>query len=114
MKTELGLVIHAPAVSDDDIARLCEWLAGKGWVRASEIVPNCIGLDDRMLRAIASASGGRILSGQKGYRIFDDTTPIGEAEHAADWIRSQARKMDKRASEIERLIHNRRQRERAA
>ena len=105
MTTELGLRIPSPEVTAAEVAALCDYLDGRGWVRASEMT--CDGIDDRKLRAIASASRGRILSGQRGYRLFDDATPIGEAEHCAAWLRSQGLAMLRRACEVERRVHDR-------
>lgn len=104
MKTELGLSIAAPTVSQADVDRVREMLAGIGWQRGANLC-GALGIDDRTLRAIAEASDGAIISGQQGYRHFDRSTPIGEADRAASWLESQARKMILRASSIRRRIH---------
>ncbi len=105
MKTELGITIESPAVSESDVHLLAGFLNGKGWVRAKEI-ETALGIDDRVIRAVAEFSRGAVISGQKGYRYFDRSTPIGEADHAASWMESQARKMLKRAGDIRRRIHS--------
>lgn len=104
MKTELGLTIAAPSVTKQDVERVCEMLAGIGWQRGANLC-GALDLDDRTLRAIAEASEGAIISGQQGYRLFDRSTPIGDADRAASWLESQARKMILRASSIRRRIH---------
>lgn len=57
-----------------DIDLLCEWIAGRGWVRASAIefyFPVWKSPDHRYVRAMASQSACRILSfpGSPGYRL---------------------------------------------
>lgn len=104
MKTELGLIIKGPLVDDLDVQRVTLYLSGREWVRAADLERE-LNLSDRELRAIAEMSNGDIISGQRGYRLFDRSTPIGEADHAASWLESQARKMILRASAIRRRIH---------
>jgi len=41
----------APAVGDSDVDRLCDWLAGNGWLKASQLCAQ-LDIDDRTLRAI--------------------------------------------------------------
>jgi len=104
MRTELGLMITAPDVSPEEVDAICAFLHGKGWLRAAEIA-DATEIDDRRMRAIAEASDGRILSGQKGYRFYDETTPADEADRAAAWLESQAKKMLKRGAAIRRRYH---------
>jgi hypothetical protein len=61
---------------------------------------------DRELRALAHDSKGRIVTGQKGYALIEAVT-VREAQHAADWLKHQAREMLTRAAEIERALHQR-------
>lgn len=105
MTTELGLRLPAPAVTTADVDRLCAALAGHGWMTAATL-RTLHGYNDRELRAIAEASAGRVLSGQSGYRLFDATTPLGEADRAAAWLESQAKKMLGRAAAIRRRVHS--------
>ena len=105
MKAELGIKLPAPTVSDRDVERLCEWLQGNGWVRGSVLAAQ-LGINDRLLRAMAEASDGKILSGQAGYRLFDRSTPLEEADRAASWLESQGHKMLKRGAAIRRRFHN--------
>lgn len=101
---ELDFSRKAPAVSADEIDGVCAFLGGKGWMRAREILVE-IGIDDRRMRVIAEKSDGRIISGQKGYRLFDPSTPIGEADQAAGWLISQGKKMIRRGVAIRRRMH---------
>jgi hypothetical protein len=58
----------------------------------------------RIIRAMAEASGGAIISGQLGYKATGHATP-GEIHHATARYRSQAAKMFARADAIERKAH---------
>lgn len=104
MITELGLKIPGPEVAPEEVEKLVEFLRGRGWLRAAEIEA-ALGTNDRKLRAIAEHSEGRILSGQRGYRLFDRTTPLAEADLAAAWLESQGRKMLLRGAAIRRVYH---------
>lgn len=64
-----------------------------------------IEIDDRRIRVLAEQSDGRIISGQKGYRVLDRSTSIEEATHSAQWLISQGRKMEKRGLAILRRVH---------
>jgi hypothetical protein len=58
----------------------------------------------RVLRELANASQGKIISGQKGYKHIRHATPE-EITHAANWLRHQAKEMDARATEILKQYH---------
>ena len=105
MTTELGIRIPAPAVSAGDVDRLCDWLTGAGWVRAAMLC-DLLKVDDRTLRAIASASKGRILSGQRGYRLFDRTVTLAEVSESAGRLHSQGMDMLRRAQDQWRVYHS--------
>ena len=100
----------APRVSDDDVYELLRWLDGKGWQRSRAVLwslgRNRPSLSDRTLRAIAAASHGRIISGQKGYARTDQAS-VEDVNHAAAWLLAQAKKMERRAREIQRAMHKR-------
>ena len=85
-----------------DVDGLCRLLHGKGWTTARTL--RLSGYHDRELRALASASQGRIVSGQQGYCLIGEAT-VEEARHAAAWLRHQATAMMQRAMEIERAMH---------
>ena len=105
MKTELGITIQSPAVTDSDVERLCDWLAGNGWLKASQLCAQ-LEIDDRTLRAIASASKGRILSGQRGYRLFDASVTRAEVEESTGRLYSQGMDMLRRAQDQWKRYHN--------
>lgn len=73
------------------------------WVKGSTISTR-LHTSDRVLRSCASQSNGRVLSGQKGYRLTQDAT-LDEITHAENWLRSQARQMLLRSLEIRRFRH---------
>ena len=86
------------------VAALVARLDGAGWQTAKQLKAD--GYGDRTLRAIASASAGRIISGQRGYCLIESAT-VEDARHAAAWLRHQAAEMNARAADIERAMHRR-------
>jgi len=87
------------------IVPLKEWLTGKDWQTARQIGhAEDAGWSDRECRLAAEASGGEIITGQKGYKLLSEATP-DEVSHAAAWLRSQGEKMIGRSVEIQRLYH---------
>ena len=78
-------------------------LADRGWLTGREI-RSARGWDERTIRALAAASDGQILSGQKGYKLTRQATPE-EMMHATNWLESQACEMSARARAIRRRWH---------
>ncbi len=74
--------------------------SAKDWITAKRLSGFA---DDRTLRALANASGGRIITGQRGYKAACYATPE-EITHAANWLEHQAQEMLRRAHHI-RGIH---------
>lgn len=103
---ELALKMPAPEVSPEEVETVCEFLKGKGWIKAAAI-GEALHIDDRKLRAITEHSDGRILSGPgcPGYKLFDGRTEIGEADLAACRLESQAKHMLNRARAYRTRIH---------
>ena len=87
------------------VAALCDLLRGSGWQTAKALRRH--GYNDRTLRAIASASGGQIISGQKGYALTCEAS-VEDVNHAANWLEHQARAMLNRSLEIRRAMHTQR------
>ncbi len=56
------------------------------------------------MRALASESRGRILSGQQGYKLTVECTP-DEVAHATAWLKSQADLMRQRSIDISNIFH---------
>lgn len=92
----------------EEVAVLRYNLRGLGWLLGSEISFKllAVGLlwSDRKIRAVAAASEGQIISGQRGYRLTSEAT-IAEVQHSAAWLRHQALEMTRRAVEIDRVYH---------
>lgn len=101
---DLSLKITKPDVSAADVDLLCRRLKDTGWVYARQLRDR-YDYNERTLRAIANASEGRILSGQKGYRLLDGDTTIEEVEHASSWLISQGKEMIRRGNAINRRYH---------
>lgn len=57
--------------------------------------------NERVLRQIASDSGGSVISGQRGYRLTQHATNA-EIDHAESWLKHQGMAMIKRAFSIRR------------
>ena len=89
----------------EKVAVFVDCLRGRGWLTARAIEAES-GLGDRLLRALAEASDGEIISGQLGYRLTCEAT-LAELDAAEGWLRSQAKKMTARAVQI-RVARNRR------
>lgn len=104
---DLFSVTKAQRVTEADVAWLLRVLHRRGWMRARDIVSqHFVGGSDRELRAIAAASHGQIVSGQKGYCRTDQAS-VEDVNHAAAWLLTQAAAMTKRAREIQRAMHKR-------
>ena len=89
-------------VSEADVAELEAWLLKAGnWTKAKDFPAPW---NERSLRALANASKGRIISGQRGSLVTRLAT-IKEVQHAAAWLRHQAAQMQYRALEIDRVYH---------
>jgi hypothetical protein len=102
--------LFPPAPPDKDVSFLVGLLETRSrWLTAAEvsrIVHDHTGADwpDRLIRQLAQASDGQIISGQRGYKHIDHAT-LEEATHAAAWLESQARQMADRACAIRRRLH---------
>ncbi len=101
---ELNFSQRPPKPSVDEVEAVCAFLAGKGWIKASQIETE-IEINDRRMRVIAEKSDGRILSSHEGYRLFEPTTSMAEAERAANRLISQGKKMIMRGVAIRRRFH---------
>ncbi len=69
------------------------------WVTARRLA---VFVNDRTLRALANASGGRIITGQRGYKAARHATPE-EIAHSANWLEHQGKEMVQRARGIRRM-----------
>lgn len=96
-----------PAVSEIDLSWMISALQGRGWLTAADLGARSEG-EKRVLRAIASASKARIISGQQGYRLGLEAT-LPEIDRARANLLSQKIELERRIAEIDRLIHRRRE-----
>lgn len=101
---ELSLKITKPDVTQDMVDLLCSTLKDRDWIFARQLKAE-LPYDDRQLRAIAEHSDGQIISGQKGYRLFDSSSTCEDALTSANWLRSQGQKMINRSNSILRRYH---------
>jgi D-alanyl-D-alanine dipeptidase len=80
-------------------------LKGRGWrLRAS--IARDLGVSIRTVRALASASEGRVLSGQKGLCLVEEAT-VEDTAHAANALEAQGRALIQHAEQIRRVSHRR-------
>lgn len=74
-----------------------------GWVSARVLCED-LGVDDRAIRQAASSSGGRVLSGQRGY-IETARASLAELQRCTSALLSQSARLRHRVLEIERVRH---------
>lgn len=87
-----------PVVELRDIAEMERLLARSGdWMRAKDFPA---GWNERSLRAVASESEGRIISGERGYKLTRLATP-DEKQRSVSRLRHQAQMMNERAISID-------------
>ena len=92
-----------PKIHQFHVDKLILALYRRGW-RTTEDLGFHTETDKRILRAIAAASRGHIISGQAGYRLNFEAT-ADEVRVATGWLRNQRDEMDRRVIEIERVYH---------
>ena len=100
------LPFYAAAPSDPDVTWLQEHLRAHGeWMKAEQLVAVTGGrLDDREIRALASASDGAVISSCRGYRHISTAT-AEEIARASDRLISQGQEMIQRGVCIRRRAH---------
>lgn len=109
MNTQLELIPPAgPAVSSNEIDHVVNLLRGQNWMTAEDIL-NHLELPvaetlKRRIRKIASDSGGRIGSGQRGYKLVAEMT-AEEFSHCDRWMAHQESEMQRRRLEMTRVFH---------
>lgn len=94
-----------PEVSQGEIDEMILRLFhAKKWMTAADLGAHT-DQERRRLRAIASVSGGHIISGQKGYTLNFLAT-AEETEASAGWLERQGDDMQRRAAEQRRVRHH--------
>ena len=84
---------------------MVSFLDDRGWVPASSF-KEFYGWSDRECRAYAAAAQGRIISGNKGYKLTMQCTP-DEFNEANGRLLSQSDRMRERAIQQARVFHKR-------
>ena len=92
--------VERPGVDERDLYTLIYLLDDCDWTLASDIP----GFSDRKLRTLANASSGKIISGNRGYKLTRNAT-IQEIDECTSRLRSQADRMNQRVIEINRVYH---------
>lgn len=93
---------EGPVVEKFHVDTMIAALRGNGW-RTAKALGARKEADKRVLRAIAEASEGQIISGQKGYKLTIEAT-LEEISGTA-WLKSQGKKMIQRWIQIQRVAH---------
>jgi hypothetical protein len=106
MEAQLDLTFSKPAKDDPAVGELVEFLRGKGWMTAKAISTS-LGWDDRVVRALASASD-EIISypGSPGYKLLCEIT-LEEYNRYRDARKSQARDMIAKVVRTDRIFYRR-------
>jgi hypothetical protein len=100
-----GDVTRRPTGGARLVPQFLESLHGRGWVSAAALASE-LHVDLRKLRDAAHESGGRIISGQRGYSLTW-TSSVEDVYAFTKRMYSQAREMRTRAMEVERIRHGR-------
>lgn len=101
---DLFAIQKAPRISRRQVQLLLECLDGQGWRTARGLRLSVLTWNDRTLRAMAAASAGRIISGQRGYARTDQAS-VEDVNHAANWLAHQGELMIRRAQDIRQAMH---------
>jgi hypothetical protein len=108
---QLDLIPPAPPIpeiapDDANIEFLVRLLTGRDWQTSAEILEEMqqpVGESrKRWLRALATASRGRVGSGQRGYKLVMEMTRE-EFEHNRNWMLRQCEEMKRRVVEMDRV-----------
>lgn len=92
-------------VCEDSINELLGLLRGRGWVTRRELCALRPEWSERFVRALAAASGERVISapGGRGYHAREAIT-VPQMQRACDAIQSQMRKMGRKLIAYRRIL----------
>lgn len=104
MTTQTELKYYRPKTQLPALVNITEIvLRGYGWMPRDELCKRT-GIDKRTIQLVANASGGEIISSNKGYRLLSEATR-DEIVHSFRQLRAQAREMIRRSVEQEKKFH---------
>lgn len=106
MDEQLKFKLAERATNDQQLNALVAWLKGQDDWQTAKQITKALGLSDRIIRNLASQSGGKIISGPgcPGYKHIDRATRE-EVAGAIARMDHQARAMLIRSRSIERQYH---------
>ena len=94
---------RGPKIVQGEVDAFICALYRRGWVRASALGATSE-KQKRILRAVAAASKGHIISGQGGYRLAFEAT-ADEHRKFVSWFKAQEDQMRQRRVDAERVYH---------
>jgi len=115
MTTQLDLIPPAPPIpeiadNDPNVELLVRLLTGRDWRTSAELLAEMEQpvheSKKRWLRALATASKGRVGSGQRGYKLVMEMTR-GEFDHNRNWMLRQCEEMKRRVVEMDCVFYTR-------
>ncbi|MEM8550699.1 MAG: hypothetical protein AAGF10_07905 [Verrucomicrobiota bacterium] len=87
-----------------DVGALERFLDGRGWLTYKQLKGHFPDWSDRYVRGLAEASEGRILSGQKGYKLTRQASPEEYQTCRSGWL-SQSNRMRDRIRKTDLIFH---------
>lgn len=94
---------HAKAVKYQD--RMLDLLSDGQWWKG-RVLCAVLHTNERVIRQIADRQQGAVISSDHGYKLTRFAS-LNEIDHAANRLRSQAKRMEERAMQYERAKHGR-------
>src|SRR4051812_24350193 len=106
MSDQLELTLHkAPSTSPEEVERFVSLLFDNGGWMTAEIVGLLTTWSDRKCRALAARSGGRIISGNNGYKHTAKASPE-EFQEFYGRMTQQGKEMIRRALKARKVHHS--------
>ena len=101
MQIDFGPDLIRTDAYDIRVDQFRAYLFGRGWVTARQL-KTFFGWSDRTCRALAEVAAGHILSGQQGYKLTIQATPLEMAASDTQWT-AQIRRMITRRAHTRRI-----------
>lgn len=93
----------APRVADSDVRQLLQALTNRGW-RQGALLMRVFGWNERKLRAIAHATHGQVISGDRGYCLTVEAS-IADIDAFDARMAGQIAHMQQRRVEVQKVRH---------